>query len=82
MSLRFNNRLSSGKFGTVSSRKIYRAARLHEGYFKWRQKRPLGEKSTVESDIPVKRANTRSAAVCILQLQQKVTIAFSSIQRL
>ena len=64
MSFRFNNRVSSGKFGTVSARRICNAPRLHEGYFQWRQKRPLVEERTLESDIPAKRVyNTRSAAV-------------------
>ena len=77
MSFRFNNRLSSGKFGTVSARNICNTARIRKGYYKWSQKRPLVEKSTVESDIPVKRV-TRSATVRA-SAKEIITIKFSSM---
>ena len=78
MSFRFNNRLSSGKFGTVLARNICNTARIRKGYYKWSQKRPLVEKSTVESDIPVKRV-TRSATVRA-SAKEIITIKFSSMQ--
>ena len=67
-----------GKIGTVSARNICNTARIRKGYHKWSQKRPLVEKSTVESDIPVKRV-TRSATVRA-SAKEIITIKFSSMQ--
>ena len=79
MSFRFNNRLSSGKFGKGSARNIFNAASLHKGYLKWRQKLHLIE-NALESDIPVKRVyNTRSMAV---STSPNETVEFWPIQQL
>ena len=77
MAARFKNRLSSGRFGTVSARNLSNIARLHEGYQQWSRKRNL--EAAVENNSPGKRF-TRSALVRTGETNSKISILLHGLQ--
>ena len=65
MAAKFNNRLSSGKFGTVSARHINQTAKLQEGYVRWSKKRFLANINLEEEQNVFEKRLTRATQVCV-----------------
>ena len=65
MAAKFNNRLSSGKFGTVSARHINHTAKLQEGYVRWSKKRSLANINLEEEQNVFEKRLTRATQVCV-----------------
>ena len=65
MAAKFNNRLSSGKFGTVSARHINQTAKLQEGYVRWSKKRSLANINPEEEQNVFEKRLTRATQVCV-----------------
>ena len=77
MSLRFNNRASSGKFAKISTRNLSNTAKLHEGLYSWNRKRKI-EAKTTKTDIPTKYPKyfTRAASVRTRSLRKLTRALF------
>ena len=65
MAAKFNNRLSSGKFGTVSARHINQTAKLQEGYVRWSKKCSLANINPEKEQNVFEKRLTRATQVCV-----------------